>query len=131
MTPTRARGAKEAAAPVTPMQNGECSQHPGRWRVLCWRVGRAQKCAFVLKHSKKCAMLCLSERGCNMEQSRDQLVPLSVAVTRAQKARLAHLAVQTERSKSACIRLLLEQATPADLERRAVECAESRRDDAA
>ena len=65
-----------------------------------------------------------------MERSRDDLVFLSVAVTKAQKDKLAQLAAQSKRSKSACVRLLLEAATPVDLERRAPMGAESRRDDA-
>jgi len=62
-----------------------------------------------------------------MEQNSNQTVFLSVAVTPAHKAKLAQLAADTERSRSAVVRLLIEGATPNDLERR--ERAESRRED--
>ena len=64
-----------------------------------------------------------------MDTQDERVVFVSAAVSPALKTKLAQLARATDRSQSAVIRILLDGATPRDLDRRA-EGAESGTGDA-
>jgi predicted transcriptional regulator len=64
-----------------------------------------------------------------MDAQSDRLVFVSAAVPPALKTKLAQLAQATDRSQASVIRILLDGATPRDLERR-TERAEGRMGDA-